>query len=246
VQWTVLDDVIEAVANSVPALDGILEVAPDAGYRVHGLKIAREPRRYSGRTAVRAGISVHEPKQPSDVDSALTFSMEGYVGPQESSSLIPFAWAPGWNSPQSWNKFQDEVGGHLKAGDPGVRLFDRLPKRPARSFVAPVAIVESDSIYRLVPVHHIFASGEMTQRTPVMQSRIPEAAFSVSRDDAQRLNVQQGQRLSVKVGDTSVNLPVNVVDYLPYGYVGYPVGLAPVVSLTDSIAISVDAAAVGV
>lgn len=246
VDWTVLDDVIEAVASKVPALEGIVDVAPDAGYRVHGLKIAREPRRYSGRTAMRAPISVHEPKQPTDRDSALTFSMEGYVGPQESSSLIPFAWAPGWNSPQSWNKFQDEVGGHLKAGDPGIRLFDRLPKRPARSFVAPAPLLDNDNTYRLVPVHHIFASGEMTVRTPVMQSRIPAAAFSVSRDDAARLNVQQGQRVTVKAGDTSINLPVNVVDYLPYGYIGYPVGLAPVVSLTDSIAISVDAAAVGV
>ncbi|XID75498.1 NADH-quinone oxidoreductase subunit NuoG [Alkanindiges sp. WGS2144] len=246
IDWTVLDDVVESIATNIPALEGILDVAPDAGYRVHGLKIAREPRRYSGRTAMRAGISVHEPKQPTDPDSALAFSMEGYVGPQEASSLIPFAWAPGWNSPQAWNKFQDEVGGQLKAGDPGVRLFDRLPKRPARSFVAPAALIESQNTYRLVPLHHIFASGEMIIRTPVMQSRIPQAAFSVSRDDAERLNVQQGQRITVKAGDAIVNLPVNVVDYLPYGCVGYPVGLAPVVSLTDSIAISIDAAAVGV
>lgn len=81
--WTVLDDVIDSVVKNVPVLDAIQDVAPDAGYRVHGLKIAREPRRYSGRTALRAPISVHEPKQPVDVDSALTFSMEGYVGPQK-------------------------------------------------------------------------------------------------------------------------------------------------------------------
>ncbi len=246
IDWTVLDDVVEAVAAKIPALEGILEVAPDAGYRVHGLKIAREPRRYSGRTAMRANISVHEPKQPSDLDSALTFSMEGYVGPQESSSLIPFAWAPGWNSPQSWNKFQDEVGGHLKAGDPGVRLFDRLPKRPARSFVAPSPISESLNTYRLVPVHHIFASGEMTARAPVMKTRIPEPAFSVGIEDAQRLNLQEGQRLNVKVGEHTINLPVKLVENLPFGYVGYPVGQAPVISLADPVALSTDAAAVGV
>ena len=39
-------------------------------------------------------------------------------------ALIPYAWAPGWNSPQSWNKFQDEVGGHLQGGDPGIRLIE--------------------------------------------------------------------------------------------------------------------------
>lgn len=246
IDWTVLDDVVDAVANNIPALEGIVDVAPDAGYRVHGLKIAREPRRYSGRTAMRAPISVHEPKQPVDVDSALTFSMEGYVGPQENSSLVPFAWAPGWNSPQSWNKFQDEVGGHLKGGDSGVRLFDRLPKRPARSFVAPAAIVDSETVYRLVPVHHIFASGEMTAKTPVMQSRIPDATLSLSSDDAQRINVQDGQRITIKAGESVINLPVKIVDYLPLGYVGYPVGLAPAVNFTQSIALSVDAAAVGV
>ena len=246
IDWTVLDDVIDAVAANVPALEGILDVAPDAGYRVHGLKIAREPRRYSGRTAMRAGISVHEPKQPVDVDSALTFSMEGYVGPQESSSLIPFAWAPGWNSPQSWNKFQDEVGGHLKAGDPGVRLFDRLPKRPMRSFVAPAALADSPNTFRLVPIHHIFASGEMTARAPVMKSRIPEAVFSVSVDDAARLNLQDGQRLNVTVGHNTINLPVKLVENLPFGYVGYPVGQAPVISLAEPVALSTDAVAVGV
>ncbi len=55
------------------------------------------------------------------------------------SPLVPFAWSAGWNSPQAWNKFQDNVGGHLKGGDSGVRLFDRLAKRPARTFVAPAA-----------------------------------------------------------------------------------------------------------
>lgn len=246
IDWTVLDDVVDSVAATLPVFEGILDVAPDAGYRVHGLKIAREPRRYSGRTAMRAPLSIHEPKQPTDQDSALTFSMEGYVGPQEKSSLIPFAWAPGWNSPQSWNKFQDEVGGHLKAGDPGVRLFDRLPKRAARSFVAPAALLDSETTYRLLPVHHIFASGEMTARAPVMQSRIPEAVFTLSSDDASRLNVQQGQRINVKVDDVTVNLPVNVVDYLPLGYIGYPVGQAPVVAQAGSVSISIDAAAVGV
>ncbi|MGM7375726.1 hypothetical protein ACOI3T_37050, partial [Acinetobacter baumannii] len=47
IDWTVLDDVIETIVKNVPVLEAIQDVAPDAGYRVHGLKIAREPRRYS-------------------------------------------------------------------------------------------------------------------------------------------------------------------------------------------------------
>ncbi len=177
ISWTVLDDVIESVAKNIPALEAIQDVAPDAGFRVHGLKVAREPRRYSGRTAMRAPLSIHEPKQPTDVDSALTFSMEGYVGNQTPSALVPFAWSAGWNSPQAWNKFQDNVGGHLKGGDSGIRLFDRLAKRPARSYVAPAPVLANPDSFRLIPMHHIFASGEFTVKTPAMESRIPEASI---------------------------------------------------------------------
>ncbi|NNH36018.1 NADH-quinone oxidoreductase subunit NuoG [Acinetobacter sp. NIPH 2377] len=239
ISWTLLDDVIESVAKNVPALEAIRDVAPDAGYRVHGLKIAREPRRYSGRTAMRAPLSVHEPKQPIDIDSALTFSMEGYVGNQTPSSLIPFAWSAGWNSPQAWNKYQDNVGGHLKGGDSGVRLFDRLQKRPARTFVAPTPVVAHPESFRLVPMHHIFGSGEFTVKTPAMESRIPEAVFAVGEQDAARLNVQDGQKITVKSGEANISLPVQVIEYLPTGYIGYPIGLAPTVSLAEPVSVAV-------
>ncbi len=246
ISWTLLDDVIADVVSNTPQLQAIADVAPNADYRVHGLKVAREPRRYSGRTVMRAAISVHEPKQPVDTDSALTFSMEGYVGPQKASSLIPFAWAPGWNSPQSWNKYQDEVGGHLKGGDAGIRLFDRLAKRPARSYIAPNADVANPDVFRLVPMHHIFASDEFTLKAPAMQSRIPVPVFAVGEQDAARLNLSEGQRITVKAGETIVNLPIQVVEYLPTGYIGYPVGIAPVISLAEPVVISAEAQAVGV
>lgn len=244
IAWTTLDDVVADVANNVPQLQAIADVAPDASYRIHGLKVAREPRRYSGRTAMRAPLSIHEPKQPVDNDSALTFSMEGYVGNQTASSLIPFAWSPGWNSPQSWNKYQDKVGGHLKGGDAGVRLFDRLAKRPTRSFIAPNADVKNTESFRLVPMHHIFASGEFTLKTPAMQSRIPEAAFALGEQDAKRLQLSEGQQLQVTVGDTEVCLPVQVIEYLPAGYIGYPIGLAPTVSLAEPVSIATQAVGV--
>ena len=239
ISWTLLDDVIESVAKNVPALEGILDVAPDAGFRVHGLKVAREPRRYSGRTSMRSPLSVHEPKQPTDQDSALTFSMEGYVGDQTPSPLVPFAWSAGWNSPQAWNKFQETVGGSLKGGDSGVRLFDRLAKRPARTFVAPAPVLVNAESFRLVPMHHIFGSGEFTVKTPAMETRIPEAVFAVGEQDAARLNVQDGQTITVKAGETSIVLPVQVIEYLPTGYIGYPIGLAPTVSLAEPVSVAV-------
>ncbi|MBV8436339.1 MAG: NADH-quinone oxidoreductase subunit NuoG, partial [Silvibacterium sp.] len=118
VQWQSLDDLITATAAEIPAFGAIPEVAPS--HSAAG-KIAREPNRYSGRTAMLANISVHEPKPPDDPDSALAFSMESGIGTAP-PSLIPFFWAPGWNSIQAVNKFQSEVGGSLRGGDPGVRL----------------------------------------------------------------------------------------------------------------------------
>lgn len=243
IQWTVLDDVIEQIVAQIPVLSAIEDVAPDAGYRVHGLKIAREPRRYSGRTSIRAPLSIHEPKQPSDADTALTFSMEGYVGNKTPSSLVPFAWSAGWNSPQAWNKYQDEVGGHLKGGDSGVRLFDRLAKRPARSYIAPNPLLNNEQSFRLVPMHHIFASGEFTVKTPAMQSRIPEPAFTLGEQDAQRLNVKDGEVVTVIAGDTQISLAVNIIPYLPEGYIGYPIGQAPTISLAEPVSLKVGVSA---
>ena len=165
--------------------------------------------------------------------------MEGYVGNQTPSPLVPFAWSAGWNSPQAWNKFQDKVGGSLKGGDSGIRLFDRLTKRPARTFVAPAPVLVNAESFRLVPMHHIFGSGEFTVKTPAMESRIPEAVFAVGEQDATRLNLQDGQKITVKAGETSIVLPVQVIEYLPTGYIGYPIGLAPTVSLAEPVSVAV-------
>ena len=113
IDWTQLDHVTAATAASAPQLAHIIDAAPSAAFRIKGMKLAREPLRYSGRTAMRADISVHEPRTPQDNDTAFAFSMEGYSGSVEPRQQVPFAWSPGWNSPQAWNKFQDEVGGPL-------------------------------------------------------------------------------------------------------------------------------------
>ena len=83
-----LDDITAALASDIPGLAAIRDVAPPATFRIAGLKVAREAHRYSGRTAMGANVTVHEPKPPDDPDSALSFTMEGYDG-QPPSALIP-------------------------------------------------------------------------------------------------------------------------------------------------------------
>ena len=128
--WRNLDDVSAALAAALPVFQPILEIAPPASYRIAGQKIAREPARYSGRTAMFANIDVYEPKPPEDPDSPLNFSMEGFHG-DPPPALIPRFWAPGWNSVQSLNKFQEEVGGPLRGGNPGRRLIEPPGAPPA-------------------------------------------------------------------------------------------------------------------
>lgn len=225
VSWTQLDEVTRHCAQAFPALAGIVAAAPDASFRIQGLKIAREPRRYSGRTAMRANLSVHEPRAPQDQDSALTFSMEGYVGPDEPSALVPFAWAPGWNSPQAWNKFQDEVGGHLKAGDPGVRLFQG--SQSATYFDAiPAAFAARVDALRVLPLQHLFGSDELSARAEVMGSRLATAAAVLNPATAEALGLAADDLVRVSHGGATLSLPVRMSATLPVGGIGLSLGLA--------------------
>lgn len=263
VDWTQLDDVINALIATHPMLTAIKGAAPDADYRISGLKIARQPRRYSGRTAMRAPISVHEPMQPKDLDTGLTFSMEGYSGKQSKGSMIPFAAAAGWNSPQAWNKYQDKVGGSLKGGDPGVRLFDLGERLAKRQYVAP----ETTSTHRtnmqqgqakLVPIYNIFASSIMAARSPIVAEQLPIATWHIGQENAKEWDIANGDYLAIEIDQQTTTLPVQVVDYLAEGCIGYPVGqvaivhpsmpasvtkvAAPVASLKVSDEMSADAA----
>lgn len=234
VDWTLLDDVINALIATHPKLAGIKDAAPDADYRMTGLKIARQPRRYSGRTSMRAPVSVHEPMQPKDLDTGLTFSMEGYSGKQTPSSMIPFASAAGWNSPQAWNKYQDKVGGSLRNGDPGVRLFDRLERLATRQYVAPEATSATTTDMqqgqaKLVPVYNLYASSMMASRSTVVAEQLPLATWRVGIDDAKAWGLAAGDYLAIEIDKQQITLPVEFVDYLAEGCIGYPVGQVSII-----------------
>ena len=234
IDWLQLDDVINALIATHPKLAGIKAAAPDADYRITGLKIARQPRRYSGRTAMRAPISVHEPMQPKDWDTALTFSMEGYSSEQTPSSMIPFANAAGWNSPQAWNKYQDKVGGSLKNGDPGIRLFDRLERLALRQYVAPETNATSTTDIeqghaKLVPIYNIYASSMMASRSPIVAKQLPVATWRIGADDAGHWNVATGDHLEITIDNQQLVLPIQVVPYLAEGCIGYPVGQVAII-----------------
>ncbi len=232
--WHNLDELIAEVVANHDELADIVHAAPQSDYRISGLKVAREPRRYSGRTSMRAKISVHEPMQPKDTDTALTFSMEGYVGDQTDPSAIAFAWSAGWNSPQAWNKLQDKVGGKLKGGDVGVRLFDTLPKTDTQYHAMTLPKVPSSSIFegraKLVPVYHLFSSSPLVSSSPVVASQLTQATWTIAHEDAARWQIQEGSVLTISQNGAEISLPVTLTDYVAEGCIGYPVGQVPLVA----------------
>jgi NADH-quinone oxidoreductase subunit G len=223
--WQTLDDVAAALVSAEPALEAIRDVAPPASFRIAGLKIAREPHRYSGRTAMDADVTVHEPKPPDDSDSALTFTMEGYQG-QPPSALIARFWAPGWNSVQAVNHYQAEVGGPLRGGDPGRRVIEPAEgSRPRYFDGVPPPFEPHASEWLSVPMHHIFGSEELSVLAPGIAERLPHPYVALNPTDLVRAGVAAGDEALVRIGDESHRLVVHALPSLPRGIAGVPSGL---------------------
>ncbi|MBI3906034.1 MAG: NADH-quinone oxidoreductase subunit NuoG [Pseudomonas fluorescens] len=226
IDWTQLDHATAAVASSTSILNRIVDAAPSAAFRIKGMKLAREPLRYSGRTAMRADISVHEPRTPQDKDTAFAFSMEGYSGSVEPRQQVPFAWSPGWNSPQAWNKFQDEVGGHIRAGDPGTRLIESTGDSLNWFASVPRAFNPAPGTWQVVPFFHLFGSEENSSKAAPVQERIPAAYVALAKSEADRLGVNDGAMLSLNVAGQTLRLPLRINEELGAGLVALPAGIA--------------------
>jgi NADH-quinone oxidoreductase subunit G len=222
--WAGLDDAVEAIATALPQFARIPEAAPPGTLRVAGEKFPREPHRFSGRTAMYANMTVHEPAPPEDPDSALSFSMEG-ASTQPPPALIPFFWSPGWNSIQSVNRFQDEIAGVLKGGVPGVRLIEPDGSASGADGAAsiPSAFSPRAGEWLLVPLYHIFGSDPLSMASPATASLAPKPYVALNPEDAQGLGLAEGQEVTL----SARRLPVRIVSELPRGTAGVPVGLAP-------------------
>jgi len=223
-----LDDVTQALAQSSAIFTGIDRLTPPADFRIAGQKIPREPHRYSGRTAMLANINVSEPKPPEDADTAMSFTMEGYRG-EPPSSMIPFFWWPGWNSVQSINKYQTEVGCSLHDGDSGKRLIE--PSATNGNGQAPYFSYSPDNFVplaghlMLVPLYHIFGSEELSVHTPAVAERMPAPYILLNPEDAQRYQVMESHQLQLSVNGHPYTFTVKIDATLHKGMAGLPVGL---------------------
>lgn len=185
----------------------------------------RQPHRYSGRTAIAANINVSEPEPPADEDAPLSFSMEGWPAPPP-PALIPSFWAPGWNSIQSTMKFQREVNGPLRGGDPGVRLIEPEGKFQAPYFSGiPEAFQPRQGQWLVVPLYHIFGSEELSSWSPPIAELAAKPYVALNAADAAELQVCAGSEVEVLLPGLTIRVPVSISTETPKGVAGLPAGL---------------------
>ncbi|VFP87028.1 NADH-quinone oxidoreductase subunit NuoG [Candidatus Erwinia haradaeae] len=224
VDCNLLDDVINACIKEVPQLAGIKKASPDSSFRMHGQKLARSPHRFSGRTAMLANISVHEPQQPQDKDSMFSFSMEGSNPLPDNHVQIPFSWAPGWNSSQSLNKFKNIVDKQLFDDSLGVRLISSDKATLSWFTDIPSAFIRQNHCWRITPYFHIFGSEELSQRSKVIRERMPKPYIIMNAQDSIQLKIQEGATLFFSCQGEDFVLPVYFSNNLQSGQIGLPLG----------------------
>jgi NADH-quinone oxidoreductase subunit G len=224
--WASLDDLLRALTADFPDLSRVVQAAPPAGFRMADEKIPREAHRYSGRTAMLANINVSEPKPPNDPESSLSFSMEGNPD-QPPSALIPFAWSAGWNSYQAWNKFQEEIAGPLRGGNPGVRLFE--PQAPAGDYYSdiPKPFQPRDGEWLIVPLYHVFGSEELSIHSPGVKQLSPAPYLAMNDEGAKELGLADEGMVEFVIDAAVYQAPVRIRPDLPSGIAGIPAGIGP-------------------
>lgn len=223
--WQNLDEIDAELIRELPVFAPLARVAPPGSFRITGQKIPRELARSSGRTAIHAYVDVSEPSSPSDPDSPLAFSMEGYPG-EPPPALITHFWSPGWNSIQALNKFQEEVGGPLRGGDPGCRLIEPAA-HPTPTSVAkiPPVFTRRPGELLVVPFHHIFGSEELSVLSPSVASLTPAPSLALNPEDAGDLGLRAAQEIEILLGEVVYGITIRLDPSLPAGIAGFPVGL---------------------
>ncbi|HEY6261483.1 MAG TPA: NADH-quinone oxidoreductase subunit NuoG [Nitrospiraceae bacterium] len=224
--WTSLDEVLAAMVTVFPQFAPARDAAPSAQFRIAGAKIPRSSHRASGRTAVSANINVSEPKPMEDSDSPLSFSMEG-APKHPPGALIPFVWSPGWNSIQATNAYQKEIGGPLRGGDPGVRMFEPTQAHHPIYFSAiPPAFEPRKDEWLLVPMQFIFGSDELSRSAKGIAELAMSAHVAVNVRD-----YREGEEVEVECAGVPFRLPVHIRPDLPCGLAGLPAGIPPITGL---------------
>lgn len=214
------DAIVAEMTDALAVFSKIKDLAPAANFRIGTQKIPRQTHRFSGRTSIDAAIDVHEPKPPVDADSPMSYTMEGFHGKQPSADITYF-WAPGWNSVQSINKYQIEVGGPLHGGNPGVRLIE--PGENGKAAFKEVYKIPKAGAVEILPLWNIFGSGELSSKSQAVTKRVPVASVVLSEQTLEKVHHKGAEQITVQ-GNFEVTLPIRIDNSLPADVVLLPYG----------------------
>jgi NADH-quinone oxidoreductase subunit G len=141
------------------------------------------------------------------------------------SSMIPFFWSPGWNSVQSVNKYQEEVGAALRGGDPGIRLFKAIGKQSQYFNDVPEKFIPVENKLWLVPIHHIYGSEELSAKSASVSKRVPQPYVLMNTEDAAKYKFSEGDLIDLEINEQLFRLPLKLSALISAGVAGLPVGL---------------------
>ena len=219
--WQNVEEVAEAMGEARPELAGVREAAPPNWWRDRvGARIARQPHRFSGRTAKDADRAVFEPTPEEDPDSPFAFSMEGSQQ-EPPAALIPRYWEAGWNSVQALHKFAVEADPERPA--PGARLIEQGPGTQSYQPSAPEPALGEGELW-IMPRAAIFGSEELSRRAEGIAELTPPACVKLHPGEAQARGISDGDLVSAEAKGAQYLLAADVTEAVARGVAVVPAG----------------------
>lgn len=174
----------------------------------HKGQLALQPPRASGRTAMLANQTVHEPKPFSEASAPYKHSMEGPVPGQNKQQPIAYSWAPGWNSNQSMHKFRDEYTSQTRQSQSGVRGM--IPIQPNQWFKWQRDWSSANKVkWQLLPMEKVFGSDSLSLHAPPIAQLKVQPQLVIGTAQAQKSGWQAGDLLSCDNDPTLFQLRIS-------------------------------------
>ncbi len=173
---------------------------------------AMQPPRFSGRTAMLANQTVHEPKPFGEENAPYKQSMEGQLSGQSDNQPIAFSWSPGWNSNQSNHKFRDEYRTQELSSQSAQLLIEPGSQKCWFKW-QPEWSKKIDPTYKILAMNKVFGSDSLSLHAIPIQQLVAPASLSVNAKLAAKLGLEAGQW--VQCDDDSIPLQVVIENTVP-------------------------------
>jgi NADH-quinone oxidoreductase subunit G len=196
--WPDLDALLADLDAELP---GVATVAPMANFEAAHGQVTRTPRPRAGLTADDRAGRLAEAIAPVDPDSPLSWGLEGTRGDAVPPTMLTAYTVPGLHSANAVTRFQEEINGPLRGGDPGALLIVPGQHGVAPSTVwhlpsAPIPESTGDGLW-LVGLDDAFTGTETSRASPLLAARAPAPRLLLHPADAARLGLVPGDRVTL-------------------------------------------------